>query len=1293
MRDNGQTGAASADAALRRANALLAGEKRILELVATGAPLEASLAELVRFIERQEEGLRCAILVVAEDGTHLCRGSAPNLPESYQAALDGAPITPPYLDPCGQAAGEGVAVFVPDIATDERWAAAWREPALSCGLRACRSTPVRSSTGQVLASFAMYYDRPRDPQPDNPELIEIAIHLAGIALERRQAEAELKRAEETLRERDERFRDLLEALPAAVYTTDAAGRITFYNDAAVKLAGRRPALGSDEWCVTWRLFWPDGRPMAHDECPMAVALKENRPIRGQEAIAEGPDGTRVPFIPYPTPLRDASGALVGAVNMLVDITDRKKAEAALRDSEERLRALFDSTAAGIAVLTPSTTFLQVNSALCAITGYSAEELSKMDCARLMHPDDWAQTQKLIDGLLAGRMPSFVVETRYVRKNGAVIWVQSSVSLTRDAAGQPQHLIALCQDVNERKRAEALLECQRRALQMLVMGAPPDEVLGFLIDAMERQAGNGMLGSILLLNEAGTHFERGIGPSLPPAFNAAVAGIAVSSAIGVCCLAASRGEAVAVPDFSADPQWERFVEFVAPYDLRSGWSTPIFGSSGKILGTFATYYRAPRDPAPQDMQWVEIVTRTAAITIERAHAEAALRKHREVLTAAMAASDTGTFRWNPRNGEFLDFDDNLKRLFGFAPGERVGTTADAMARVHPEDRAALLLAVEACRRGADFSMEYRVMLPDGSIRWLNDRAKMEHDAQGEPTYLVGACTDITARKQAEEALRESEEHFRTLAESIPQLTWMARSDGWIFWFNRRWYDYTGKSPEEMAGWGWQSVHDPEVLPRVLERWRHSIATGEPFEMVFPIRGADGVFRSFLTRVVPVRGTDGRILRWFGTNTDITKQRDTQEALRRLTETLEERVAERTRQLTMEIAEREKLEAVLRQAQKLEAVGQLTGGVAHDFNNLLTAITGNLDLLESRAHSDKAVARYVGAAQRAAARGARLTQQLLAFARRQTLRPEIVDIGAAVTECEGLLRRGVGEAIEIVIDADPDLWLCRVDPAQFDNALLNLAINARDAMPNGGRLSISLRNTEIAAGAAPDLAPGFYVLVAVADTGHGIPVDQLDRVFEPFFTTKEVGKGSGLGLSQVHGFVKQSGGHVAIESVVGIGTTVSLYLPKASGVMPGHETSYRAGSEPPTGSETILMVEDDRDILEVTAATLEELGYRVQRAQSGPEALSLIERGEPVSLLFTDLVMPQGMSGGELARRVRQAHPEIKILLATGYAAEAATTTDDIDGFPILNKPYRRAELARKIRAVLSGQSEKADAMLR
>jgi signal transduction histidine kinase/HAMP domain-containing protein len=371
--------------------------------------------------------------------------------------------------------------------------------------------------------------------------------------------------------------------------------------------------------------------------------------------------------------------------------------------------------------------------------------------------------------------------------------------------------------------------------------------------------------------------------------------------------------------------------------------------------------------------------------------------------------------------------------------------------------------------------------------------------------------------------------------------------------------------------------------------------------------------------------------------------------------------------------------LHQSQKMESVGQLTGGVAHDFNNLLTVVSGNLELIEDATDNGK-VRRFAAAARSAADRGANLTAQLLAFSRQQRLSPKLVDANELISEFQGLIRQAVGGACEVKLLTDRPLWLCHVDPPLLETALLNLALNGRDAMPNGGVLTIETQNVVLDEGAVPGCLPGSHVKVSVTDTGCGMPPEVRDRVFEPFFTTKEVGKGTGLGLSMVYGFVRQSGGHVAVESAPGAGTTVALYLPKAT-QKPDAEVEAIQTQAVPGGSERILVVDDNEDLLEVTSAMLTTFGYQVLCARNGAEAIQMFESGQEFELLFSDVVMPNGMNGIELAREARRLSKGIKILLTSGYAGDVLERHQALDEFPIIDKPFRLADLARRLRSIL------------
>jgi signal transduction histidine kinase/ActR/RegA family two-component response regulator len=431
------------------------------------------------------------------------------------------------------------------------------------------------------------------------------------------------------------------------------------------------------------------------------------------------------------------------------------------------------------------------------------------------------------------------------------------------------------------------------------------------------------------------------------------------------------------------------------------------------------------------------------------------------------------------------------------------------------------------------------------------------------------------------------------------------------------------------------------------------------------------------------------------TDVTERQRAQQALRRNHDALEARVAERTaalESLNKQLRERaeahEQTQAALLQARKMEAVGQLTGGVAHDFNNLLTIIMGNLSLLEEDVGEDEELVDSVRSALGAARRGANLTGRLLAFSRRQPLRPQALSLNALVDDLGELLRRTLGENIRVRTRLDPDVWCTLADRHELENALLNLAINARDAMPSGGTLSIETWNTQLEAQAAAQLADaraGEYAVVCVRDTGFGMPPHVLERAFEPFFTTKQTGAGTGLGLSTVYGFVQQSGGHVAISSRVGGGTAVSIHLPRTS--RPA-ETAYQHSDSPEQalrGEETVLLVEDDPEVRRFTARVLSELGYAVLEAGSVRIAMDLLERERSIALMLSDLVMPGPMSGSELVRFARERFPALHLMCMSGYADRMASEGAQLGGdCALISKPFQKWDLARAVRKVLDGK---------
>jgi PAS domain S-box-containing protein len=397
---------------------------------------------------------------------------------------------------------------------------------------------------------------------------------------------------------------------------------------------------------------------------------------------------------------------------------------------------------------------------------------------------------------------------------------------------------------------------------------------------------------------------------------------------------------------------------------------------------------------------------------------------------------------------------------------------------------------------------------------------------------------------------------------------------------------------------------------------------------------------------------------------------------------------------DLSDRQQVEEALReserrlaQSQKMEAVGQLTGGIAHDFNNLLLVITGNLELLEAQLDRDDLKA-FLKEAQDAAMLGARLTDQLLTFARRRHLEAHNIRLNDLVLGITDMLRRTLGEHISLSTSLTRNLWETRADAAQVQSAIVNLAVNARDAMPKGGRLIIETRNVELdkldggEAGADAEVKAGEYVLLALSDTGVGMPGDVRDRAFEPFFTTKEPGRGTGLGLAMVYGFVKQTGGHVTIYSEVGHGTIINLYLPRAT-APGGEEPADRSpSSADPLAHEVILVVEDDERVRRLAITRLKGIGYKVLQAANGPEALAVLSGGDHIDLLFTDLVMPGGLSGREVANKAKELRPGIKVLLTSGYAEELVQGEDlQREHLKVLRKPYRQADLVMALRGIL------------
>jgi len=674
-------------------------------------------------------------------------------------------------------------------------------------------------------------------------------------------------------------------------------------------------------------------------------------------------------------------------------------------------------------------------------------------------------------------------------------------------------------------------------------------------------------------------------------------------------------------------------------------SPALDENGVIIGVFAT------------------VVETSA----KVRAEAAVRES-EAKFRTFAQAMPHHVWTAPANGRLDWFNERVYEYSGATPGQLDGDGWGAL--VHPDDLASALEAWEtAIRDGEGYETEFRIRRHDGAWRWHLSRAVVVKDTGGEALRWIGSNTDIEDHKAATDALSRLN---ATLAEQISQRTaerdriWrlskdimlVADFDASLTAVNPAFLSVLGWREADVIGKSFLDLVHPDDLEGTLRQVGALSSGAHVFRFENRYRRRDGSYCALSWTAAPGESHIHAIGR------DVTADLAQAEAMR-------------------------KTEAALQQAQKMETIGKLTGGVAHDFNNLLQVISGNLQLMAPQLQDMPVCRKRLENALAGVERGAKLASYLLAFARRQPLEPKVVKLGRLITGMEDMLRRSLGEEIEVETVISGGLWSASIDVAQVENAILNLAINARDAMGGQGRLTIEINNAlldEAYCASHPDVAPGQYVVIAVSDTGSGMAPEVLRQAFEPFFSTKAEGKGTGLGLSMVYGLVKQSGGHIKIYSELGHGTTVKLYLPRSHEA----EDAYAALDVQPAagGTETILVAEDDEEVRATVVDMLTELGYRVLKACDASAALTVIESGIPIDLLFTDVVMPGPLRSPELARKARERLPEIAVLFTSGYTENAIVHGGRLDrGVELIGKPYTRESLARKIRHVLANEKQK------
>ncbi|WP_458374788.1 PAS domain-containing protein [Pseudomonas laurylsulfatiphila] len=690
-------------------------------------------------------------------------------------------------------------------------------------------------------------------------------------------------------------------------------------------------------------------------------------------------------------------------------------------------------------------------------------------------------------------------------------------------------------------------------------------------------------------------------------------------------------------------------------------------------------------------------RRIALELEQRSAASlkAQRETEERLQLALAATDAvGTWDWDISEDRFIA-DVHFAQLHGVDPAMANQLPISAYLHgVHPQDRALIARSIKHCiTHGSEYAEEYRLLQTDGQMRWVFARGRCYKDHHGRPIRFLGAALDLTERKHTEQALRQSQTELQLIINAMPILISYVDREERFRLNNAAYLDWYGLTPQELYGRTILEVLGEEAYalraPYITEA-----LSGRPccFSISTPHR--DGSMRQALMNYLPRHGADGAVNGFYIFVIDETERKMTEEALRNLNETLEERVAARTRQLAEanerlqnEMFERERAEDALRHAQKMEAVGQLTGGIAHDFNNMLTGIIGSLDLMQRYIAEGRAseIGRFTEAAVSSANRAAALTHRLLAFSRRQSLNRTPLNPNDLIRSLEDLLSRTKGDHIELKLQLAEHTWRVNTDVSQLENALLNLVINARDAMPGGGELQIETANVYLDGSDITTLEPvkaGDYVMIAVSDNGTGMTPSVLAKAFDPFFTTKPIGQGTGLGLSMIYGFAQQSGGHVSLFSLPGRGTSVRLYLPRLHSTEPEKILSPVVGEAPAAiAGETVMLVEDDAAVRMLVLDLLKELGYRAHEAEDAKDALPVLESDLRVDLLVTDVGLP-GMNGRQLAEIARQHRPGLKVLFMTGYAQIAAERQGFLEeGMDMVTKPFSIDLLANKIRTMI------------
>jgi PAS domain S-box-containing protein len=1048
------------------------------------------------------------------------------------------------------------------------------------------------------------------------EIIAVAISAEEVTAE--------KAAEEALARSEAQFRTLAEAIPGMLFVTDSDGGNRYVNETFARFSGlpKEQLLGRG-WL---QLLHPDDRDRTW--AAWGDAQANDRPYEVEYRLRNHAGDYRwIAARALRIPSSDGDGGEQW-VGTCIDIHDSKVAEQDLRESEARVRVATELAEVGFWDVDLINDRLIWPPVVKAMFGISADKaVSMRDFYDGLHPEDRDRTSAAFAAAAdPAQRALYEVDYRTVGKEDGIIrWVTAKGRGLFDAEGRCVRVLGTAIDITQRKEAE---EAVRRS----------EERHRALFESMEQ----GFCIIKVSFGEDGRPTDYRF-TELNPAF---------TRHTGLPTDVLGRSVREAVPGL--EQSWfERYGEVA-----RTGQHVRFIDHAEPLGRWFEVYAFPLGDPSEHN------VALLFSDVTDRVEQEEALRRSEQEMRVRLNAIPQMV--WSTLPDGYHDFyNDRWYEFTGTPLGSTDGEGWNGM--FHPEDQAqAWARWNESLATGQPYEIEYRLRHHTGSYRWVLGRALPIRDEAGEIVRWMGTCTDIDDRIAADRALRDSEARLRAILEAVPVGLMFSDQSGRLTGSNHQIVEFLGHDMVESntiddyrndyVGFhtdGRQVESEEYPLARALA------GEARP-ELEVQVQRGDGSLRWLRYVAAAIRDEQsGAITGGVVASIDVDRER-------RLTEGLE-------REVEKVIAEREVAQEALRQSQKLEAMGQLTGGVAHDFNNLLTPIIGSLDLLQRKQILDERTGRLVEGALASAEKARVLVQRLLAFARRQPLKPQAIDLRRVVSEMSELVDSTSGPRIRVVTDLPDSLPAALADGNQLEMALLNLSVNARDAMPEGGTLSIGARSEEAGAGTKLGLPAQPHVVLSVSDTGTGMDEDTRRRAIEPFFSTKGLGKGTGLGLSMVHGLAAQLDGALDIRSAPGMGTTIELWLPLAAEAA---ASSVASGSEPDAhGAGTVLLVDDEELVRASTAGMLADLGYRVVEADCGEAALTLVAEGLVPSLLVTDQLMP-GLSGTDLAVRLREDLAGLPVLIVSGYADLESLSPV----FPHLSKPFRQAELAAALEKV-------------